>query len=69
MVPENDPLQKALCALMEHRVQQQAHVDAEDSRAESAKRNGLLLDAEKARKQAALEEKRLQVGAQQRYIT
>lgn len=61
IVPENDPIQKALCGLMDHRVAQQQLVDNEDDSAEVAKRNRLLLDAEKTRKQTALEKKRGQV--------
>ncbi|CAM9150534.1 unnamed protein product [Ectocarpus sp. 12 AP-2014] len=60
--PENDPIQKVLCGLMEHRVAQQQLVDNDDDSAEVAKRNRLLLDAEKTRKQTALEKKRGQVA-------
>ena len=59
---ENDPIQKALCGLMEHRVAQQEQVDDKDARAELAVRNALLLDAEKTRKEAVLAIKRNQVG-------
>lgn len=61
IVPENDAIQKVLCGLMEHRVAQQQLVDNEDDSAEVWKRNRLLLNAEKARKEAALVEKRKQV--------
>ena len=62
MLTENDPIQKALCGLMEHRVAQQEQVDDKDARAELAARNALLLDAEKTRKEAVLAIKRHQVG-------
>lgn len=61
-VAENDPIQKALCGLMEHRVQQQLEVDEKDAREELEARNSVLLEAEKARKAAALALKRTQVG-------
>lgn len=60
-IPENDPIQKALYGLMERRVRQQEIVQEEDIRVEFAKRNDLLLEAEKARKEAALAIKRNQV--------
>lgn len=43
---------------MEYRTAQQEIVDSDDDSAELEKRNRLLLDAEKARKEAALAEKR-----------
>ena len=46
---------------MEHRMAQQELVDDEEDQAEVNKRNRLLLDAEKARKEVALAEKRKQV--------
>lgn len=46
---------------MEYRTTQQEVVDDDDDNAEVEKRNRLLLDAEKARKEAALAEKRKQV--------
>lgn len=61
-VSENDPVQKVLCSLMEHRTAQQEMVDDDDDNVEVEKRNRLLLDAEKARKEAALAEKRKQVS-------
>eukprot|EP00752_Nemacystus_decipiens_P008302 g7422.t1 len=60
--PENDPVQKVLCSLMEYRTAQQELVDDDDDSAEVKKRNRMLLDAEKARKEAALAEKRKQVA-------
>eukprot|EP00904_Undaria_pinnatifida_P000407 jgi/Undpi1/10367/HiC_scaffold_29.g12817.m1 len=62
LVNENDPIQKALCGLMEHRVAQQEQVDDKDARTELAARNALLLNAEKARKEAVLAIKRHQVA-------
>lgn len=46
---------------MEYRTAQQELVDDDDDSAEVEKRNRLLLDAEKARKEAALAEKRKKV--------
>ena len=54
-------MQKVLCGLMEYRTAQQELVDDDDDDAEVEKRNRLLLDTEKARKEAALAEKRKQV--------
>lgn len=47
---------------MEYRTAQQEVVDDADDNAEVEKRNRRLLDAEKARKEAALAEKRKQVS-------
>lgn len=58
---EKDPIQNALCGLMEHRVRQQAEVDDRDARAERALRDELLSEAEKKRRKLALNVKRTQV--------
>lgn len=47
---------------MEHRMAQQHLVDNDDDNAEVQNRNRLLLDAEKARKEDALAEKRTKVS-------
>ncbi|CAM9387446.1 unnamed protein product, partial [Hapterophycus canaliculatus] len=60
--PEDDLIQKVLCGLMEYRTAQQELVDGDDDNAEVEKRNRLLLDAEKARKEAAIAEKRKKVA-------